>query len=269
MLIGLVAIVSFASPSPEALAAKQADTPGAPRPTPSTILQVTEERGQCCAAGRSLCDGPGSLSTTDWPELAAFCAKARSLCPGLAAACSQTTISDDIPGAELILTGLALHPDDELTHRMNARTGAVPGEVWVILPVQVLRGAVSAPRIRVWAPLPRPGARFFRLSDGYLLLLKTIQGPDGPLYGTYSTGCASHSRGLGDAPLTDFERDLIERVQIPTYRHERLAPMCASARRLTDFVTSGGFVPDKDWLELLESASRLCGFTWCNPQYCH
>lgn len=262
-------LVLLALTASRSAASKQTLPPVERQPSGMSILHVSEEVAACCAEANRICHGPGSLSRTNWPELESFCTKLPPTCPNPPADCRTTTLDDDLSGADIVLTGLAIQPDEALARRVMAGQGGISGEAWTVLPVEVLKGTVPTERITVWSPISRENDTLFRLNEGYLLLLNAVPGFPEPVYATYRTGCLGHSRHLADQPLTEFERELIARAQGPRYHEERLAPLCASARRLADLFVAGASFPMPDLVTLVESASRLCGFTWCNPQYCH
>ena len=105
----------------------------------------------------------------------------------------------------------------------------------------------------------------------YLLLLrenKTVVLSEW-VYTLYASGCDSHSRSLLRQPLTADERSLIVDMQGPQYLDQRLRSLCAMAKQLTTMFEARTASLKGNVIETLEQASQLCGFTWCNPQYCH
>jgi hypothetical protein len=168
----------------------------------------------------------------------------------------------------------------------------VPGKSWKIKPTQLFKIDSLFEEITVWTP-----HLDFKKGIEYLFFLDRNPYFGGSNYLTVSTDCNIGSRSLAERPLTinESQEISISGLQPPPGKlyvapspqavRTRLGSLCANAEELARRFEKGEFPgmsgegpmsqsvkhanAPRNTIQTLEFARQVCGFSWCNPQYCH
>ena len=175
----------------------------------------------------------------------------------MGAGCESSSLASEVEGVEMVVQGRVLGPNHEETNKIVGERGNILGEVWTVKVERMWKGSIGESTILIWVPENREG-RWVE-SGRVLIFLNSSSLKKRGLWEIGRSKCSDGLRILTGQPLTSLEREAL--VQIGVSKD----PVCQSA-----YVRSQGV---KAWsmeeVGEIEALSQQCGFTWCNPQYCH
>ena len=196
--------------------------------------------------------------------------------------CQQVSLFAAKSEVGAALVGEAIEPHDEIAETMlkEKLEAGVPGKSWKIKPTELFKIDSLFEEITVWTP-----HLDFQKGKQYLFFLDRNPYFGGSNYLTVSTDCNLGSRSLTERPLTASESQELGSLASPGIVQARLKPLCANAEELARRFEKGEFPgtprevsssrkgefseTPRNTIQTLELASKVCGFHWCNPQYCH
>lgn len=175
----------------------------------------------------------------------------------MGAGCESSSLASEVEGVEMVVQGRVLGLNQELMDDIFRERGKRLGEVWTVKVEQTWKGSGGASTVSIWIPdrskvgWPESG-RILVLLDQSSLNIKGI-------WEVRRSECSGNIRILSVQPLTSKEREVLAQVRFSK------DPFCQRALSQSRELKRWS----REEVEAMEELSQRCGFTWCNPQYCH